>query len=102
MNNDNARAALAALGNGTRLQMVGILADAGQDGALPSELATAVGVPRNLLGAHLLVLEKAGLVTAEKRGRNRVCRIDAAAFRALAGIVGDYADVAEGTGARTK
>lgn len=80
MDNEPERAVLAALGNKTRLRIVELLAEAGLTGALPSELADAVGVPRNLLGAHLLVLEKAGVVVAERRGRNRICRIEATAL----------------------
>lgn len=77
MDNERDRAVFAALGNTTRLRIVELVAEAGETGALPSALADAVGVPRNLLGAHLLVLERAGIVVAERQGRNRICRIEA-------------------------
>ncbi len=95
MDNERDRTALAALGNSTRLRIVELLAEAGTAGALPSELADAVGVPRNLLGAHLLVLEKAGIVVAERRGRNRICRIEASALLALANTLERLARMAE-------
>lgn len=87
MKEECARSALAALGNATRFRMVAILAAAGDEGELPSRLAEAVGIQRNLLGAHLLVLEKAGLVSAEKRGRNRVCRLEASTLLELADLL---------------
>lgn len=92
MRMERARTILAALGNGTRLQMVELMAKAGDAGALPSELAEAVGIPRNLLGAHLLVLEKAGLVSGERQGRNRVCRIEASALLSLARMLEGLAE----------
>ncbi len=93
MDRERARAALAALGNATRLDMVELIAKAGDAGALPSALADAVGIPRNLLGAHLLVLEKSGIVTAERQGRNRICRIDAPTLSALAEFIEEYTRV---------
>lgn len=71
--------------------MVELIAQAGDGGALPSALADAVGIPRNLLGAHLLVLEKAGIVTAERQGRNRICRIEPSTLYALAKVIEGYA-----------
>lgn len=93
MDKERARAALAALGNATRMEMVELIAQAGDDGSLPSALADAVGIPRNLLGAHLLVLEKSGIVTAERQGRNRICRINAATLSSLSEFIDDYARV---------
>ncbi len=95
MDKERVRAALAALGNSTRLEMVEIIAQAGDDGTLPSTLADAVGIPRNLLGAHLLVLEKAGIVTAERQGRNRICRLEPSILRALAIVIEGYARMPE-------
>jgi DNA-binding transcriptional ArsR family regulator len=91
MDKERVKAALAALGNSTRLQMVEIIARAGSEGTLPSTLADAVGIPRNLLGAHLLVLEKAGIVTAERQGRNRICRLEPSTLSALAKVIEAYA-----------
>lgn len=91
MDRERVRAALAALGNATRLEMVELIAQAGDGGALPSALADAVGIPRNLLGAHLLVLEKSGIVAAERQGRNRICRIDASTMAAIAKFIEGYA-----------
>ncbi len=95
MEKERVRAALSALGNATRLEMVELIAQAGAGGTLPSALADAVGIPRNLLGAHLLVLEKSGIVVAEKQGRNRICRLEPSTLSALARVVDGYADAAE-------
>ena len=75
--------------------MVELIAKAGDDGSLPSALADAVGIPRNLLGAHLLVLEKSGIVTAERQGRNRICRVNSPTLSALAKFIEEYAGAPE-------
>lgn len=80
MDADTSRIRLAALGNQTRLAVVEALADAGAEGRLPSDLADEIGIPRNLLSAHLLVLDRAGLVSTEQRGRNRILRLVSSAM----------------------
>ncbi len=75
MDADTSRIRLAALGHQTRLSVVEALSAAGATGRLPSDLADEIGIPRNLLSAHLLVLDRAGLISTEQRGRNRVLRI---------------------------
>lgn len=84
MDLDLSRMRLAALGNRTRLSVVEALAAAGTTGRLPSDLAGELGIPRNLLSAHLLVLDRARLIEGEQRGRNRVLRLVPGALDALA------------------
>jgi DNA-binding transcriptional ArsR family regulator len=48
----------------------------GQGSATVSELATPAGISLTGMKKHLLVLEEAGLVRTEKRGRSRHCEID--------------------------
>ena len=48
-----------------------------------SELAEQFPVTRSAISQHLLVLAEAGLVTAEKAGRQRIYRVDPAGLRQL-------------------
>ncbi|HEX6228057.1 MAG TPA: metalloregulator ArsR/SmtB family transcription factor [Solirubrobacterales bacterium] len=64
---------LAAIAEPTRR---GILERLGRDGpATVSELAKPVGISLTGMKKHLRVLEEAGLVTTEKVGRARYCRL---------------------------
>jgi len=66
---DRAFAALADSNRRDVLQRLG-------DGALPlSELASAAGMTVTGMAKHIHVLEAAGLVTTEKVGRTRQCRL---------------------------
>lgn len=78
MTTDDLQPALAALGHATRLAIVRAIFDAADGTATPSAIAEAIGIQRNLLSAHLLILERAGLVLAEQQGRNRFLRLNAA------------------------
>lgn len=75
MTTDDLQPALSALGHRTRLAIIQAVFAAPDGTATPSAIADAIGVPRNLLSAHLLILERAGLVLAEERGRNRLVRL---------------------------
>ena len=52
-----------------------ILERLGQGGATISELADPTGMSLTGLKKHVLILEQAELVTTEKRGRARHCRL---------------------------
>ena len=62
----------AALSDPTRRA---ILEHLGRDSATISELAEEAGMSLTGLKKHVQILELAGLVTTEKRGRTRHCRI---------------------------
>ena len=62
----------AALADGTRRS---ILARLGKADASITELAEAFGMTLTGMKKHVRVLEDAGLVTSEKRGRVRTCRL---------------------------
>ncbi len=64
--------AFAALSDPTRRA---ILERLGRGSASISELAEDAGMSLTGLKKHVLILEQAGLVTTEKRGRTRHCRI---------------------------
>ncbi|MCC5580935.1 helix-turn-helix transcriptional regulator [Microtetraspora sp. AC03309] len=64
----------AALADGTRRQ---ILIRLGQGPATIGELAEPFGMSLTGMKKHVHVLENAGLVTTEKVGRSRQCRLGA-------------------------
>jgi ArsR family transcriptional regulator len=74
----------SALAHATRWAAYEALLRAGADGMPQSGVATALGVDRHLLSAHLKVMREAGLVTAERRGRE-------VTYRALAEAAADAA-----------
>jgi DNA-binding transcriptional ArsR family regulator len=42
-----------------------------------TKLTSAAGVTRQAVAKHLRVLEAAGLVHSDRRGRSRICRLEA-------------------------
>lgn len=62
----------AAVSDATRRA---ILERLGRGGATISELAEEAGMSLTGLKKHVQILEQAGLVTTEKRGRTRHCRV---------------------------
>ncbi len=65
-------AAFAALSDPTRR---GILERLGRGDATITELATGFGMTRTGMKKHVAILEAAGLVSTEKVGRVRYCRL---------------------------
>ena len=61
---------MSALAQPTRLAVLGVLAQAGEDGVTAGELAERTGTPANTMSAHLAILTQAGLVTSRRSGRN--------------------------------
>ncbi|RSV41104.1 ArsR family transcriptional regulator [Sphingomonas sp. ABOLE] len=66
---------LAALGQRTRWRTFELLLAHGDRGMLQGEIAKALEVEKNLLSVHLRVLKEAGLVSAEKHGREITYRV---------------------------
>jgi ArsR family transcriptional regulator len=60
----------AALGDPVRLRLVSLLANAAGGAVCVCDLTEPVGRSQGTVSHHLKVLSAAGLVTAEKRGRN--------------------------------
>jgi DNA-binding transcriptional ArsR family regulator len=79
----HALAALAALGQPTRLQIVQLLMCAEPDGRQAGSIADAIGCPHNTLSSHLAILARAGLVRGTRDGRAIVYRADVEGMRAL-------------------
>ena len=70
-----------ALGDETRLRIIGLLAE---HGPLPvNELSARVGLSQPLISWHLRILRLAGLVDTQRQGREVICRLRTAAFEEL-------------------
>jgi ArsR family transcriptional regulator, arsenate/arsenite/antimonite-responsive transcriptional repressor len=74
-------AALKAVADPTRLQVLDLLTSAGP--RCHCELEEALTVPANRLSFHLRVLRDAGLVTTRRRGKRVEYQVDPTAMRAL-------------------
>lgn len=83
MDNDAAVSALSALAFDTRLRAVQMLASVGPGGLAAGELSRRLDVQQNTLSDHLAALSRAGIVTAERRSRSIIYRLDAAAISGL-------------------
>ncbi len=76
---DEALGALAALAHPTRLATFRLLVRHEPDGLATGALVAATGLSQSTFSTHLAVLQRAGLVRSEKRGRHFIqrARIDA-------------------------
>jgi DNA-binding transcriptional ArsR family regulator len=79
----HALAALAALGQSTRLGVFRLLVQKEPTGLSAGALAEAVGCPHNTLSSHIAILARAGLVKGNREGRTIMYRADAVGVRAL-------------------
>jgi len=64
----------AALGDSTRLALVGRLCESGPQSV--TRLTRRSGVTRQAVTKHLVVLERAGLVRGRRKGRERVWEVE--------------------------
>lgn len=83
MDRKSALAALAALGQDTRLDVFRLLVKAGGQGIPAGEIATRLGAVQNTISTHLKVLDRAELVRAERDGRIVRYVADMTGFRDL-------------------
>lgn len=83
MDAPHALAALAALGQPTRLSIFRLLVRKEPAGLSAGALAEAVGCPHNTLSTHIAILARAGLVKGTREGRTITYRADAVGTRAL-------------------
>lgn len=83
MDTENAILALAALAQDTRLKTFRVLAKHEPEGVAAGELARMLEVPQNTMSAHLAVLSRAGLITAERQSRSIIYRANLEAFQAV-------------------
>lgn len=90
-----------ALGDETRLRVIGLLAEVGP---MPvGELSTRVGLSQPLISWHLRILRLAGLIETTRQGREVICRLRTAAFEELheteARLIGGTAGIARASDA---
>ena len=79
----HALAALAALGQSTRLEIFRLLMRHEPRGLAAGAIADAVGCVHNTLSTHLSILARSGLVRGARDGRSIVYRADVEGMRAL-------------------
>jgi ArsR family transcriptional regulator len=93
MSSPHALAALAALGQPTRLEIFRLLIRAEPDGLPAGSIADRIGCPHNTLSAHLSILARSGLVHGTRDGRSIIYRADVEGMRTLiAFLVKDCCD----------
>jgi DNA-binding transcriptional ArsR family regulator len=83
VNIDAALTALAALAHPTRLEAFRLLVRHEPEGLPTGALVDASGLTQSTFSTHLAVLAKAGLVTAEKQGRQQIQRASIDTLRGL-------------------
>lgn len=76
-------AALAALGQETRLDVFRLLVRAGETGIPAGEIAERLGAVQNTMSAHLKILTAAGLVRSQRESRVIRYFADMTGFRDL-------------------
>lgn len=86
-------AVFKALGDGARRA---ILEELTHGEAPMSTLVAPVGISLSAVHQHVAVLEEAGLVRCEKRGRARWCALDADGFARAEGWIADRKKLWEG------
>ena len=83
----HALAALAALGQPTRLEIFRMLMAAEPDGLSAGALAEKIGCPHNTLSSHLSILARSGLARGARDGRSIIYRADVHAVKSLVGFL---------------
>ena len=76
-------AALAALGQPTRLEIFRLLMRHEPDGLSAGAIAENIGCPQNTLSSHLAILARAQLTYGTRAGRSIIYRADVNGMRAL-------------------
>jgi len=70
---EQAASTFAALGSEQRLGVLNVLVRAGPDGLSIGELGARSGVTGSTLTHHMKILNQAGLVGQQRRGRSIIC-----------------------------
>jgi len=83
MDKKSSLAALAALGQETRLDIFRLLVRAGAEGIPAGEIAADLGAVQNTTSSHLKILSHAGLIRPERDGRIVRYVADMTGFRDL-------------------
>lgn len=83
METEEIAATFAALGQGTRLELLRVLLAAGPTGLAAGEAAARLSVPSSTLSFHLRAMEQAGLVAATRQGRSLIYAVQIERLRRL-------------------
>jgi DNA-binding transcriptional ArsR family regulator len=104
MKTAEAVAALAALAQGSRLEVFRRLVRQGPEGLPAGRIAEAVGIPNATLSFHLAQLGYARLVTSARRGRSIFYAANYRTIETLLGFLMTCCcrDAADGASARSK
>lgn len=79
----HALAALAALGQPTRLEIFRLLVSHEPKGLAAGAIAEEIGCPQNTVSSHLAILSRASLTYGTRVGRSIIYRANVASMRAL-------------------
>jgi DNA-binding transcriptional ArsR family regulator len=82
--------ALSALAQETRLRIFRLLIVAGRAGLTPGQMSEQLHTPATALSFHLKELSHAGLVAAERDGRNLIYRAHFDRMRGLLGYLTEH------------
>lgn len=83
-------AALAALGQETRLNIFELLVQTGSAGLHSSEIANVLKLPLPMASFHLAQLKRAGLATLQRNGRSRIYSAKYLAIDGLMAYLNDH------------
>lgn len=83
MDNDSAVRILLALAQPTRLLVFRRLIEVFPGDVRSGEIARLCGVPHNTMSAHLAVLTRAALITAQRQGRAKAYRLNVLRYQEL-------------------
>lgn len=79
--------ALGALANDHRLRVFRLLVREGPPGLTAGAIARSLGIAPSALSFHLSALERAGLLTSRRAGRNVIYAVAVVAVRGLIGFL---------------
>jgi ArsR family transcriptional regulator len=83
LSSPHALAALAALGQPTRLAIFRLLMRSEPSGLAAGAIADSIGCPHNTLSSHLAILARSGLLRGTRDGKSIIYRADVEGMRAL-------------------
>ena len=87
MESSNAIDVFAALSQATRLSAFRLIMQHQPEGLAAGEIARLLDVPQNTMSTHLAILERAGLVSSERRSRSIVYRAELERVREIASFL---------------
>lgn len=79
----------AALGHPSRVAILRLLVQAGDDGLSVSQMRAHLDMPATTFGHHLKAMAEAGLVTQARHGRSLISKADYSALQSLIGFLMD-------------